>query len=348
MERRWLVARTRYLGSKTRLLDQIVGAIGRPRNNQRLLDVFSGTGVVSEAASKNGWSILANDHLSAAKALTSARLASVHDARFQQLGGYENTIHTLNELRPVRGFFYREYSPSGENSLGIPRPYFTENNASKIDAIRGQVKNWNSGRKLNRIEHLVLLADLIDSANQVANIAGTYGCFLREISEPAKSPIELHCRKLKSAKSNWRVTMLDAFNVESSQGDVAYLDPPYTKRQYAAYYHIPETIASGDEPTVTGITGLRPWESKASDFCYKSRAANALKRLLQSLNCKRILISYSSDGHIAFDLLISICKTIGNCIVNEFQDFARYAPNQASIRNGLHRPLTEFLVEIRR
>ena len=48
--------------------------------------------------------------------------------------------------------------------------------------------------------------------------------------------------------------------------------PADTKRQYAAYYHILETIAHGDEPVVEGITGLRPWKSKASDFCYKRRA----------------------------------------------------------------------------
>lgn len=35
-------------------------------------------------------------------------------------------------------------------------------------------------------------------------------------------------------------------------GDIAYEDPPYTKRQYGAYYHILETIAIGDEPEITG------------------------------------------------------------------------------------------------
>ncbi|MCZ5120468.1 DNA adenine methylase [Escherichia coli] len=32
------------------------------------------------------------------------------------------------------------------------------------------------------------------------------------------------------------------------QCDLCYIDPPYMKRQYAANYHILETLARGDEP----------------------------------------------------------------------------------------------------
>ena len=52
------------------------------------------------------------------------------------------------------------------------------------------------------------------------------------------------------------------FCVQTDVRDTVYLDPPYTKRQYAAYYHVLETLAYGDEPEVSGVTGLRPWEGK--------------------------------------------------------------------------------------
>ena len=44
----------------------------------------------------------------------------------------------------------------------------------------------------------------------------------------------------------------------TTAADTVYLDPPYTKRQYAAYYHILEAISLGDEPIVEGICGIRP------------------------------------------------------------------------------------------
>ena len=43
------------------------------------------------------------------------------------------------------------------------------------------------------------------------------------------------------------------FSLKVSPGDTVYLDPPYTKRQYASYYHIPETIAYHDEPKVEAL-----------------------------------------------------------------------------------------------
>ena len=45
--------------------------------------------------------------------------------------------------------------------------------------------------------------------------------------------------------SRSRTTVGDVLDVQYEDGDVAYFDPPYTKRQYAAYYHILETIAAG-------------------------------------------------------------------------------------------------------
>lgn len=61
-------------------------------------------------------------------------------------------------------------------------------------------------------------------------------------------------------------TVGDVFDVPNAAHDLVYLDPPYTKRQYASYYHILETVALGDEPEVKGVAGLRPWKNLASDF----------------------------------------------------------------------------------
>src|SRR5204862_345479 len=85
----------------------------------------------------------------------------------------------------------------------------------------------------------------------------------------------------------------------------------YTKRQYAAYYHINETLAHGDEPQVTGKTGLRPWQDRASDYCYKVRALRALTDLITNTPARRILLSYSAEGHVALDdLTIAIAAAL--------------------------------------
>src|SRR5690606_16072947 len=110
--------------------------------------------------------------------------------------------------------------------------------------------------------------------------------------------IELRPRALFAGGGSITTSTLNATAVPVFVDDVVYLDPPYTKRQYAAYYHLLETIALGDEPSVEGVTGLRPWREKASDFCYRTRALGALTSLVNKLPARRIVISYSDDAHI--------------------------------------------------
>jgi adenine-specific DNA-methyltransferase len=340
------MGKVRYLGSKSRLVHEIGEMIGAPTPNQRFVDLFSGTGIVSQTIGQNGWPVLANDFLKAATTITTASLLSSTEVPFKKLGGYQEAIKKLNTLKGKEGFFYREYSSSRKNSLGLSRPYFSQENAKKIDAIRALIKKWSEQKEITKLERTILLADLIGSANQVANIAGTYGCFLKKLSQEASKPIVLKARELNKKSLKWEAHSKDAFDVKLKETDVCYLDPPYTKRQYAAYYHIPETLACEDEPSVDGVTGLRPWESKASLFCYKAKAPIAMKKLLDGINCTRIIISYSSDGHISLDNLMSIARDVGEVKLKTFNDFGRYTPNSTSRKNSEKKRLTEYLISI--
>lgn len=336
------------MGSKSRLVEHITGILGYPNQQQRFIDLFCGTGVVGTAAGVLGWKVLSNDVLSAATIISSSKMLSIEDARFTNLGGYNKAIEFLNNLLGLKGYFYREYSPASASATGVPRFYFTESNAKKIDAIRQTIREWFSSGQINEIEKKLLLADLIEAANQVANIAGTYGCFLRQFTESSLRTLRLSTRLLRSESVDWATSTLDAFEVITCPSDVVYIDPPYTKRQYAAYYHIPETIACEDEPIVDGVTGLRPWHSKASIFCYKSKAPSALRELLKRLSAERILLSYSSEGHIEFDKLMEIVEEQGRVAMTKFDNFGRYTPNEKSRHNAHKNPLSEYIIEIRR
>ncbi|MCS5874311.1 DNA adenine methylase [Klebsiella pneumoniae subsp. pneumoniae] len=87
-----------------------------------------------------------------------------------------------------------------------------------------------------------------------------------------KGYLKLECRKLKNYNIKIDVSIGDVFSVKNKAYDLVYLDPPYTKRQYASYYHILETIAFGDEPIIEGVSGLRPGKIRHLLFCYKRKA----------------------------------------------------------------------------
>jgi adenine-specific DNA-methyltransferase len=333
------MATVRYLGSKVRVVREILELVGAPRAGDGFfVDAFCGTGVVAAGAADRGWRVRINDHLRCATIMSRARLIAPADVPFEQLGGYASAIEALNDASHQGGFFWREYSPEGG------RMYFTESNARRIDAARSAINSWEAEGALTAKERDLLVADLITAANDTANIAGTYGCYLSHLTSNAKRPLALEPRPLRSEPIEHEVSSIDVTEVPMTAADFAYFDPPYTKRQYAAYYHVLETLAWGDEPQITGKTGLRPWQDKASDYCYKSRALGALTELLESAEARRIFLSYSSEGHVALDELETALGGLGEVTVHEIAAIGRYRPNQKASAAG--DVVTEFVVEL--
>lgn len=335
----------RYIGSKSRLIEHIKGLIG-PSTGGVFVDAFCGTGVVAEAAASLGWAVRINDHLSSAVISAGARLTSERNARFHRLGGYEGAITKLNASRPIKGFIWRSYSPASFDFCGIERRYFSEANAGRIDAMRGLIAEWARSGVIGEAEERLLIADLFGALNRVANIAGTFGCFLSKWTAQAMESIAMRCRQLKVSPIHTEASVGDVFDVRADANDVVYLDPPYTKRQYASYYHILETVALGDEPVIEGVSGLRPWRHCASDFCYKSRALKTLSELIGGLQSRRILLSYSSEGHIAIQDLKAELSKLGASKMHPLGSIGRYRPNKTASRAAAN--VKEYLVVVNR
>lgn len=337
----------RYIGSKTRIAAQIAGQIGGPVGSDgAFVDAFTGTGAIARAAADLGWNIRANDSLKAASILAAARLMSQKSVMFRELGGYHQALLELNNAAPQHGFIWRTYSPASEDGLRsvAPRRYFTEANAAMIDAQRAMLTTWSDSGLLSQEEEWLLVADLLTAVNRVSNTAGTYGCYLRDWSRSALRPLCLVPRVLASDGPSFEVLNGDVSDVPVREQDVLYLDPPYTKRQYAAYYHVLETIAHGDEPEVSGVTGLRPWRNLASDFCYKTRALDALIGLISGTAARRVHLSYSSEGHVELGELVDALSRIGEVSVTWLADIGRYRPNAGAALSGAS--VSEYLLYI--
>lgn len=336
----------RYIGSKARVIDAIAPLLGAPgRSRGVFVDAFCGTGVVAETAARLGWPVRLNDHLASAVAMSHARLVDADTARFKVLGGYRAVVEELNSVRPVRGFIWKHYTPASKRYGPVARMYFTERNAARIDAMRAQIRRWRDAKQLSVAEERLLIADLLMATNRVANIAGTYGCFLSYWTSQAKEDVVLRARKLFPTRVSVASSVLDVRDVLVGERDVLYLDPPYTKRQYAAYYHILETICCGDRPEVGGITGLRPWQDKASDFCYRTRALSAIVGLVQRHPARRVLLSYSNEGHVELKPLAEALSTLGRLSIAPLGEIGRYRPNRAA--SDASASVTEYLLELR-
>lgn len=69
--------------------------------------------------------------------------------------------------------------------------YFTEANAALIDGIRKKISDFRASEVISIAEERLLIADLLLATNRVANIAGTYGCFLSHWLKQSQNAISL-------------------------------------------------------------------------------------------------------------------------------------------------------------
>ena len=322
----------RYIGSKEKLSSIVISEIREINPTAKtVVDLMAGTGLFSLALREAGYLVRAADvmtysvhHLNVHLFLDAPpeflgvkerlNLQSEHNSLFSE-SNYEKIITYLNTLAPIKGYFYNEFSPQGTPTNTLrPRKYFSSKNAAKIDAIRAEIRKLFEQQIISEIEHSLLLHDLMMAANDIANIAGTYGHYLSKFTPRALDPILMRPSSIPKIGNNTGHTVYQGYaETIASQlsADFCYIDPPYMKRQYAANYHILETIAREDEPEAIGESGLRPWRDQYSNFCSKIKIKKSLQDVVSGIKCPDILISYSEDGLLPIDLLISILLPFG-------------------------------------
>ena len=305
----------RYLGNKSRLVDVIVGAVEEvlPAGGT-VADPMCGTATVATALARAGFTVTAGDELSFPVLHARVRLLLGEIPAFTALGGYESVRAGLNAAAPRRGFFHREYSDEGSPRNGCrPRAYFTGDNARRIDAIRATIRSWWARGLLSPAERDLLLHDLILAVNRVANIAGTYGYYRSSWNRAAMQPLRLEPSPPAEAVDGHAVVQGRVEDtVAGLDVDVLYLDPPYTKRQYAGQYHVLETLAVDDDPEPVGEGGLRDWYGQYSAFCSKRMVRSAFRTVLEAARAPTVLLSYSEDALVPAGEMLALLAEFGD------------------------------------
>lgn len=308
----------RYIGSKANLLTAIENCINTnvKVKQKTFCDIFSGTGVVARYF-KPHYKIISNDSLYFSYVIQKAFVENNISPTFSNLKPLlEKPFYYLeNTELNIKSNTFSEYNFIEENyssSGAAGRMYFTPENARRIDFIRTTIERWKNESKISESEYYYLLASLIEAVPSVSNITGTYGAYLKKWDKRAFKKLELVQYEIENNGQKNKVFNEDTSNlIKHLSGDILYIDPPYNSRQYAPNYHVLETIARYDNPKLSGITGMRPYQNLKSPFCSKHEVNDAFEELIKNADFSHIIISYSSSGLMKEEFIEKLLKDYG-------------------------------------
>jgi adenine-specific DNA-methyltransferase len=298
----------KYMGSKRVMLANGLGhLIDREITKaKRFVDLFAGSSAVTRhAACRHDVSVLAFDLQHFSKVLAGAvvdrdrpldadTIWLTWNKRAQARFSKFSNIPTNDAINSKSVATFRSWSAqqSGVITRAYGGHYFSPTQASWVDSFLETLP-------AKSLEKNVALAALIDAASQSAAAPGhtaqpfqpTRGAtrFLQtswKVELPSKVMVSLKALASIHAKRIGVSKVADANKAakQLQEGDLVFVDPPYSGVHYSRFYHVLETIARMKCGEVSGVGRYPPpSERPRSSYSMKGKAADALDDLLGTI-----------------------------------------------------------------
>jgi adenine-specific DNA-methyltransferase len=201
--------------------------------------------------------------------------------------------------------------------------YFSPRQAVWIDTLRSAIP-------ADEPERTVALAALIHASSQCAAAPGhtaqpfqptpTARRFLREawqrdVVERTRNAMIVLAGQCALRKGRASVAEASDAARQLQEGDLAFIDPPYSGVHYSRFYHVLETIAWGECAQVSGVGRYPPPEFRPrSKYSLKSESAAVLDDLLKIVASRRARAVVTFPDHVCSnglsgDLVCEIART---------------------------------------
>jgi len=292
---------TRFMGSKSKLLPAIRDAIvSQPCDS--VLDLFSGSGVVSYMLKASGKTVISNDYMAFSALFGKALIEN----NSQTLSAEKaNALLQANHLSDhfVETYFEGLYFTTSENRL--------------MDDIRANIKLLD-----NEYERAIATSALVRA------------CFKkrpRGIFTYVGQRYDDGRKDLNTALSEHFLTAVNAFNQAvfdngkantasrldalktSYTPDLVYIDPPYysahSDNEYVRRYHFVEGIACDWQGVeMQWETKTRKFKNYPTPFSTKKGTYEAFDKLFEQYKNSAMVVSYSSNSKPSKDEMLDLLK----------------------------------------
>ncbi len=317
----------KYLGSKRLLIPALVDIVkGLGPEVRSVTDLFSGTSRVGHSLKKEGYTVMANDWTFYAQTLATCYVEADRE-------DVERDAHLLvaefNSMRGSPGYFTETFCQLSR--------FFQPKNGERVDAIREEIRRKSLDPQLEA----VVLTSLMEAADRVDSTTGLQMAYLKQWAPRSNNDLQLRVpdvqprTKFGPSKAFWGDARRYAPLVKT---DVAYLDPPYNQHSYLGNYHIWESLVLWDKMKFYGIACKREdVKDRKSAFNSKRESFEALKEVIEGLTCPHMILSFSDEGFVSKEEILSVLAAKYQEVTVLEHDFKRYVGAQI----GIHSPKGE-------
>lgn len=318
-----------YLGNKRTLIGNIekeVQIISKELGKEKMIcaDVFSGSGIVARMLKKHSSELIVNDLENYSSLVNSCYLSNEDDYPEIICSEIRDEIIDLYKKKKINGIISKNYAPQNDdNILAGERVFYTHENAVRIDTYRNLIDKVITDEKIKKY----FLAPLITEASIHVNTSGVFkgfykdkntgiGCFGaagHNALTRIYGEVELKRPIFSYFNSDLKIYQKDTVELakELKNIDITYLDPPYNQHPYGSNYFMLNLIIKNkldvEISKVSGIT--QDWNRSAFNKPYS--ALKSMEEIISNLDTKYAIISYNSEGFIAFDEMKQMLEKYG-------------------------------------
>lgn len=332
----YLYPPTRFMGSKRKLLKNIWN-VAQDFHFDSVLDMFSGSGIVSYMFKAEGKKVISNDYMTMSstfsKAMIENNTVTLPRSEAERLLKEPAILDTFVE-ETFQGLYYSD----AENKI--------------IDIIRTNIRSISNEYKRAIAMSALIRACIKKRPRGIFTYTGNrYNDGRRDLKitlqEQFLEAVDIINKSVfDNGRENISINM-DAMSIHDINPDLVYIDPPYysplSDNEYVRRYHFVEGLSRDwDGVEIQAHTKTKKFKSYPTPFSTRTGAADAFNLLFKKYKDSILIVSYSSNSIPTKEEMVELIKRYKDIVEVIPIDYTYSFGNQAKAKTHRNN-VQEFL-----